>query len=62
MGRRKGVNVIGIVWAVWSALREVFKSVKPDSAGGGKITKEEAAVIMEAVIEAADGYLKKHVL
>ena len=62
MGKRKGVNVIGIVWAVWSALREVFKSIKPDSAGGGKITKEEAAVIMEAVIEAADGYLKKHVL
>ena len=53
---------MGIVWAVWSALRVVFKSINADSAGGGKITKDEAAQIMEAVVNAADDYLKKHVL
>ena len=62
MGKRKGVNVVGIVWAVWSALRVVFRSINADSAGGGKITKDEAAQIMEAVVSAADDYLKKHVL
>ena len=62
MRNRKGVNVVGVVWAVWSALRVVFKSLNQNSAGGGKITKDEAAQIMEAVVNAADDYLQKHVL
>ena len=62
MAKNKGINVVGLVVAIWSALRPVLKAFKANSDKGSKVSQDEAAEIMQAVISAADAYITKHVI
>lgn len=63
MGKRKGkVDVVGLVVHIWAALKVLVQALSPDSDGGKKITKEEAALVMKAVLDATDDYLSEYVI
>ena len=63
MGRRNGkIDVVGLVVHIWAALKVLVRAMSPDSDGGKKITKEEAALIMRAVLDATDAYLSEYVI
>jgi len=62
MGKGGGVNVVGLVVAIWSALRPVLKALKSNSDKGTKVSEAEAAEIMQAVISAADSYISRYVV
>ena len=63
MGKRNGrVDVVGLVVHIWAALKVLVRAMSPDSDGGKKITKDEAAQIMRAVLDATDDYLSESVI
>ena len=63
MARRRGrFDVVGLVVHIWSVLRVLVQAMAAGSDGGKKITKEEAAQIMRAVIDATDDYLSEYVI
>jgi|TARA_R110000744_G_scaffold283277_3_gene394813 hypothetical protein len=64
MGKNKkhSINVVGLIVAVYSAVKEVVKALGKDSEGGAKVTPAEGQMILAAILSAADEYIEDHLL
>ena len=54
--------MVGLIVAVYSAVKEVVKALGKDSEGGAKVTPAEGQMILAAILSAADEYIEDNLL